>query len=102
MNEANVYQHGIFAGILSEETEKGGWRFTYDPSYSGPPISWTMPRSKATYTFKTFPPFFEGLLPEGYQLDALLRKAKLDKDDYFGQLVTVGADLVGSVTVELR
>jgi serine/threonine-protein kinase HipA len=56
----------------------------------------------ATYLFETFPPFFEGLLPEGYQLDALLRKAKLDKNDYFSQLVTVGRDLVGSVTVELR
>ena len=102
MSEANVYQHGIFAGILSQERERKGWRFTYDPSYSGPPISWTMPRSRAIYHFETFPPFFEGLLPEGYQLDALLRKAKLDRDDYFGQLVTVGADLVGSVTVELR
>jgi serine/threonine-protein kinase HipA len=103
MNEAKVYQHGVFAGILSEDTadEKKVWRFTYEPSYSGPPISWTMPRTQPVYVFKTFPPFFEGLLPEGYQLEALLRKAKLDRDDYFGQLVTVGGDLVGSVTVEL-
>ena len=54
---------------------------------------------KEVYRFKAFPSFFEGLLPEGPQLDALLRKAKLDKKDYFGQLLQVGNDLVGSVTV---
>jgi hypothetical protein len=28
----------------------------------------------------------------------LLKQAKLDRDDYFGQLITVGEDLVGAVT----
>jgi serine/threonine-protein kinase HipA len=33
-------------------------------------------------------------------LDALLRQQKIDRNDLFGQLVTVGRDLVGAVTVE--
>jgi serine/threonine-protein kinase HipA len=39
------------------------------------------------------------LLPEGPQLEALLRKHKIDRHDAFRQLVTVGEDLVGSLTV---
>ena len=44
--------------------------------------------------------FFEGLLPEGIMLEGLLRYAKIDKNDYFSQLIQVGHDLVGNVTVE--
>jgi serine/threonine-protein kinase HipA len=33
-------------------------------------------------------------------LDGLLRQQKIDKDDLFSQLVAVGKDLVGAVTVE--
>jgi serine/threonine-protein kinase HipA len=36
-------------------------------------------------------------------LEALLRIRKIDRDDLFGQLVAVGADLVGAATVrEIR
>ncbi len=54
----------------------------------------------AEYTYASFPPFFDGLLPEGNQLDGLLKIRKIDKDDYFSQLMAVGGDLVGAVTVE--
>ena len=43
---------------------------------------------------------FEGLLPEGMMLEALLRKYKIDRNDYFGQIIMVGQDVVGAVTVE--
>ncbi|WP_156812382.1 HipA N-terminal domain-containing protein [Legionella tunisiensis] len=43
---------------------------------------------------------FEGLLPEGIMLEALLRKYKIDRNDYFGQLILVGRDVVGAVTIE--
>jgi hypothetical protein len=33
-------------------------------------------------------------------LEALLRKAKLDPDDRFEQLLRVGGELVGNITVE--
>ena len=46
-----------------------------------------------------FPAVFEGLLLEGNQLEAMLRRYKLDRSDLFGQLVVVGEDLVGSLTV---
>nr|WP_272913373.1 HipA N-terminal domain-containing protein [Criblamydia sequanensis] len=65
-----------------------------------PSISLEMPTTKQVYEYDKFPPFFEGLLPEGMMLEGLLRHAKLDRDDLIGQLITVGKDLVGNVTVE--
>ena len=59
-----------------------------------------MPVRVEPYIFNQFPSFFDGLLPEGYQLEALLRRLKIDRDDRFSQLVTTGKDVVGSVTIE--
>ena len=89
--------HGRRAGTLAEHAD--GYSFAYDDTYDGPPVSLTMPVRAEPYRSPTFPPFFDGLLPEGWQLEALLRSAKLDRSDRLGQLVTVGADMVGAVTV---
>lgn len=97
MRRAEVRVDDRRAGVLSESAS--GFEFAYDKSYDGPPVSLTMPLRSESYTFDEFPPFFDGLLPEGAHLEALLRQAKLDRSDYFGQLMTVGQDLVGNVTV---
>jgi serine/threonine-protein kinase HipA len=99
MRKASIRVNGIKAGIL-KELENGKYIFIYDTDYEGPPVSLTMPLIHKMYEFDKFPPFFEGLLPEGPMLEALLRKYKLDKNDYFGQLVKVGQDVVGAVTIE--
>jgi len=89
---------GRLAGWL-EQIGENSWRFQYDAGYSGTPVSLSMPVREEPYEFVgKFPPAFEGLLPEGMQLDALLRTAKLDTGDYFGQLMVVGGDVVGSLT----
>jgi len=98
MREAQIYQLGKHAGVL-RELNAGRYEFSYRPDYAGPPVSLTMPVRPAAYVYEQFPPFFEGLLPEGPQLEALLRNAKLDANDFFGQLLQVGTDMVGSVTV---
>jgi len=59
-----------------------------------------MSLAKRIYEYDKFPPFFEGLLPEGMMLDGLLRYAKIDRNDLMAQLIAVGGDLVGNVTVE--
>ncbi len=76
------------------------YRFVYDSAYKGYPISLTMPLDRQQYEFDTFPPFFDGLLSEGYQLEAMLRQNKLDRDDKFSQIVLAGADTVGAVTIK--
>lgn len=99
MRKALVSVHGKRAGVLVEKDD-GTYSFTYDDNYHGEPVSLTMPLNKSVYEFNVFPPFFDGLLPEGFELEALLKKYKIDRYDYFQQLVQVGADLVGAVTVE--
>jgi serine/threonine-protein kinase HipA len=58
-----------------------------------------MPVRERSFDFDRFPPFFDGLLPEGVLLEALLKRRKIDRHDYFGQILAVGEDLVGAVTV---
>lgn len=100
MRKANVYMHGDLAGVLEELKEGKGYRFRYLDTYRGPEVSLTMPAGKSTYEFDHFPPFFDGLLPEGPMLEGLLRQRKIDEHDYFAQLVAVGRELVGAVTIE--
>lgn len=100
MRKANVYVHGQRAGTLVEVERGNCYRFEYDPQYQGEPVSLTMPASNRVYEYERFPPFFDGLLPEGILLEALLRQRKIDRHDYFSQLVAVGQDLIGAVTVE--
>ncbi len=95
---AIVFQQDQRAGLLQEDGA-GGWSYTYDQGYRGLPISLTLPVREEPYSFSKFPPVFEGLLPEGIMREALLRRLKIDKDDFFSQLIAVGADLVGSITV---
>ena len=40
------------------------------------------------------------LLPEGMQLEALIRQTKTDRNDFYSLLLITGKDLVGSVTIE--
>lgn len=89
----------MLAGYLQESEDGREYRFEYAPEYTGPPISLTMEVRAEPYVFEEFPPFFDGLLPEGAQLEALLRLHKLDRDDKFGQLLLIGADTVGAVTI---
>ena len=100
MRKANVFVDGILAGELHELERGKHYRFLYRNDYAGPSVSLTLPTSQAIYDFDKFPPFFEGLLPEGIMLEGLLRYSKIDKDDYFSQLIQIGHDVVGNVTVE--
>lgn len=99
MRKARIFMRGIEAGVL-EERNPHHYLFQYHANYSGPPISLRLPVHSSPYEFDQFPSFFEGLLPEGMMLEAILKRYKLDRDDYFGQLIQVGQDLVGAVTVE--
>ena len=100
MRRAKVFFNFRSAGHLSEENLGTCYVFVYDPSYDGPPVSLTMPVKPEPYAFVEFPPFFDGLLPEGMQLEGLLKQKKIDRDDKFSQLLAVGADMVGAVSVE--
>ena len=100
MRKANVFANGIAAGSFTDLVFGSKYQFKYLVDYSGNPVSLTMPVTPNIYEFNSFPPFFDGLLPEGYQLDGLLKFGKIDRNDYFGQLMAVGDDLVGNITLK--
>lgn len=98
MRRVEVFVGNALAGYFIEDDNK--YVFEYAEGYTGQSVSLTMPVSKQKFSFDTFPPFFDGLLPEGQQLEGLLRQHKVDRGDYFSQLMAVGNDLVGAVTVK--
>jgi serine/threonine-protein kinase HipA len=100
MRKAKIYVKGIEAGILIELAKGKEYVFEYFDHYHGPEISRTMPTSQRVYKFNRFPPFFDGLLPEGILLEGLLKIKKIDRTDYFSQLMAVGEDMVGVVTAK--
>jgi len=100
MRRAEISMHSVPAGILEKIEAGKTYRFTYFEKYIGPSIALTMPVDGKEFVFDRFPPFFDGLLPEGPLLEGLLRQCKIDKFDYLSQLITVGNDLVGAVTVQ--
>lgn len=100
MKKAKVFVNGVFAGEIEEIEREKNYRFIYLETYKGPSVSLEMPLTQLIYEYNKFPPFFEGLLPEGMMLEGLLRHTKIDRNDLLGQLIAVGGDLVGNVTVE--
>jgi serine/threonine-protein kinase HipA len=100
MKKANVFVNGLPAGELQEIERSKHYRFIYLEEYQGPSVSLEMPITQSNYEFDRFPPFFEGLLPEGMMLEGLLRYTKIDRNNLLDQLIAVGGDLVGNVTVE--
>ena len=100
MRKAKVSVHSTPAGILIETKPNQTYEFEYLEGYQAAPVSLTMPVEGKQFSYNHFPPFFEGLLPEGIMLDGLLRQLKIDANDYFAQLMATGRDLIGAVTVE--
>lgn len=100
MRTADVFFRDSLAGKLIEIVQNREYRFIYEKEYSGPPVSLTMPLEQQEYEYDVFPPFFDGLLPEGYQLEALLKIKKIDRDDLMSQILAAGSDTVGAVTIK--
>lgn len=100
MRKAIVYVHNNRAGVLSEISPTE-YYFEYDDNYKGDSVSLTMPINQRKYCYNSFPPFFDGLLPDGFMLEGLLKNANIDVNDYFSQLIAVGGNLVGAITVGL-
>ncbi len=87
------------AGII-EEWEKG-YRFIYDEQFikGKKAISVSLPVTQAVHESPHLFPFFMGLLPEGWYLDIVTRKMKIDKNDAFGLLLSTCQETIGAVSV---
>lgn len=101
MRRGVVYFRDLRAGII-EETEHG-YRFQYDPQYlqhpQAYPISVHCPLREEAFVSRTFFPFFDGLIPEGWLLNLVQRNWKLNLHDRMGLLLTTCGDCIGAVSV---
>ena len=100
MRQAIISVDNREAGVLTEVQACRKYLFVYNPGYQGNRVSLTLPVRADAYEFDTFPPFFDGLLPEGVQLEGLLKFGKIDRNDLFSQLMAVGEDMVGNTTAK--
>ncbi len=97
MDKLRVFVGAQLAGHLLREGAIH--RFEYLADYKGPPVFLGWDITNPPREWDTFPPAFDGLLPEGVLLYQLLAKHKLDRGDKWGQLIAVGQDLTGFVSV---
>ena len=98
---ARVLIRGIPAGVLSETD--AGYSFVYDVGYlasqNPSPVSLTLPLTDKEYESKTLFSFFDGLIPEGWLLDIVVRNWKLSEKDRFGILLVACKDPIGNVSI---
>lgn len=99
MNKLRIYVGDRLAGHFFMRRESTGYAFEYLAEYDGPPVFLGWDVRQRQRAWDEFPPAFDGLLPEGVLLAQLLAKHKLDKSDKWGQLIAVGRDLTGFVSV---
>ena len=100
--KANVFVQDCLAGSL-QETDFG-YRFEYNLEYlnSEHPIavSITLPLSSTPYESKTLFAFFDGLIPEGWLLNVIVKNWKISQNDRFGVLLVACKDCIGDVSVQ--
>ncbi len=100
--QAAVFYANERAGVLSKIGNH--YRFIYDSAYvnrhDSLPISVSIPLQSDPYEFDSFPPFFDGLLPEGWLLELESTKYKINRGDKFALLLAVGENCIGAVHIE--
>ena len=98
---AQVLVRGRFAGLLRETD--AGYSFIYDSNYlrseQPSPVSLTLPLREEAYESKTLFAFFDGLIPEGWLLEVVVRNWKLSEKDRFGILLVACKDPIGNVSI---
>lgn len=103
MRKATVLFKGQEAGILSQD-DSGSFTFVYNQSWIEdslkPPISLTLLKKREPYHSPFLFPFFFNLLPEGSNKQVVCKHSRIDKNDYFGLLLTTAKnDSIGAVIV---
>lgn len=104
MRKAKVFFKKEEAGLLVQEDD-GSFKFNYLEDWLNnkdkPAISLTLPKSRQNYQSPYLFPFFYNMLPEGTNRDVVCKEMRIDKDDYFGLLLTTAAyDTIGAITVK--
>ncbi len=94
MTRLDVYLAEEHVGILDRDLG-GELRFTYLPGAT--PISLSLPYREDPFEEGECYPFFEGILPEGQQRDAIERSTHISSSDVFSMLDLLGGEVAGAV-----
>lgn len=103
MKSEKVYYNNILAGVI-EELSTGEVQFSYAPEYlndeKNPAISTSLPKRIEPFKEQGLPPFFDGLIPEGWLLTLAADIYKLNPiRDRFALLLATCQDTIGAVTI---
>ena len=97
-----VWWEGSVVGSLALDRD-GQMQFTYAAEWlhgdRTPALSCALPKRREPFRRRLCRPFFEGLLPEGAQRDAVARVLGVSPDNEFGLLEALGGDVAGAVTL---
>ena len=103
MRFAKVLFKNEEAGILTQHDD-ASFTFRYHDDWiadsSKQSISLTLPKTEKEFQAKHLFPFFYNMLPEGSNKQVVCKLNKIDRDDYFGLLMTTAKnDSIGAVTI---
>ncbi len=103
MRQAKIFFKEEEAGVLTQEDD-GSFTFQYHSSWMNdstkPAISLSFPKIEQAYHSKFLFPFFYNMLPEGSNKQVVCNHFRIDRDDYFGLLMTTAKnDSIGAVRV---
>src|SRR5665213_2059260 len=96
-----VFFKDRLAGKVWQDEIENRFGFQYEKSYlnseNAQPVSFTLPMREEPYLSDNMIPFFDGLIPEGWLLNIVVKNWKLDARDRMGLLLTACRDCIGAV-----
>ncbi len=102
MRALAVWWEGAVAGSLTVDRH-GAMRFAYDGGWAANPsaaaLSVSLPKRLEPFPPRACRPFFEGLLPEGAQRDAVAAALGVSPANEFELLERLGGEVAGALTL---
>lgn len=97
-----VWWDGVQVGVLSTD-RSGDTQFRYLDTWlfrdGALPVSHSLPLREAPFTQRESRPFFDGLLPEEAQRDAVAAALGVSKGNHFKLLEELGGEVAGALTL---
>ncbi len=97
-----VWWDGRDVGLLSLDRH-GEMRFAYSEAWladkAAPPVSFSLPKRQQPFSRREARPFFEGLLPEEEQREAIAAALGISKGNEFRLLESLGGEVAGALTL---
>lgn len=95
--ELLLFISGALAGHVLQDAN-GALSFAYEPAYSGPPVSLSMPITPLTYSQRIIRPYLQGLLPDDPTVRAdIANLYGCSSENPFALLSHIGLDCPGAV-----